>query len=365
MSRSSLPSKGARRFAVALFTTVSFVTSGVTGAAGGDRFSASGTTNDDTDRLLSQANIDPGGEGQAVLYFVPIEQLPPARIAVSDITAGRVVFTSPPSLMTAFGLQNDGYVNFVVNLASGTRVGAWSFSRTFDPASREWVGSAEDPTILLHDSGRSAPQGIYPCSYSYVRDADAFDDVGEGHSVNGLTGIFSYTTKADTDASTGISYDHGSSWGINGSIHIGNSVSYTRGQAFQDEFGYRLQSSFNHVWWDYNCAGATPSYQFSYLEVGRWNGSARHGDDIHFLDHRCQEDHSEYIDVLHEGDYISRMSSDFVTFSGAITAWGFSGRMQSGASTTVTLYLASYDGSHNICGDTDYPIRAKRILAGG
>lgn len=103
------------------------------------------------------------------------------------------------------------------------------------------------------------------------------------------------------------------------------------------------------------------------VQAGPWLGSIREGADIRSYGEKCSTYPSINVATHDANSSFDRISREYVTFFGAVSAYGTELTAQSGASTYVEAHREfgpSQTAAHALCGNDDAPLYPKRIFAG-
>jgi hypothetical protein len=187
--------------------------------------------------------------------------------------------------------------------------------------------------------------------------------VGELHTANDTSAYFRYGQTSDSSIDVGIKYV-GGSWGVSGSVHIGNS----NGAAVQwnegTQFGYKLRSGF--LYKEYYYSGCVNYYEtkaasWSLIPDGAETPQSK--DYNHNLDNNCKN--SSWPSNFGPNTSFTRSTNSFVHFDIGFSAFGFDAGAQSGASTyALAHWKFGPNTNHYLCGNDNSISTAHRIYAG-
>jgi hypothetical protein len=199
--------------------------------------------------------------------------------------------------------------------------------------------------------------------------------IGELHTADNMSAVFTYGKTADTSADVGIEIAGTGEYNVSGSVHIGNGSSSGNSITFPagTQYGYKLESGFliQHF---YSVVALKCGGNYFTVKEAQWTGEPNPsivGANIHNLDNQCTTAHKQYA-----GNWVgvttwNHTSGSFTHFDTAFSLFGFAGGTRSGASQYVWDHY-SFTGTpgpkgtgHWLCGN-DAPILASphRIFAG-
>lgn len=233
----------------------------------------------------------------------------------------------------------------------------------------QWRAEAGRPSIEPRPHGAV---GVVPAGsdnpYCYrVNDQflTRYTVIGELHTWRDMSATFSYGTSADSDISTGYSWDGGTTWALGGQLHIGTSTSTVSTKtAAADYYGRAIRSQFEYV--KYHFAGTFCYDDATYQSPWKWTGGGIiDGTSQTQYDGRCGTTYPR-VYVYDRNTTFARSTRDFVNWSGAASVFGLALKAQTGASSTASLTytFGPETAFHRICGSNDYPSTAERVFAG-
>lgn len=321
----------------------------------------------------------------------------------------------PTAEMDAAGSSNSGYANFVLFAATDAGMSEYMFFAAQPTVGGAWADDTGVVPGLNIRAERSLPHGGYLreledavssalvddadsmsatsgdvtasetgddwlryCMYDPIQTLDRQTPVAELHTrYTDLTGRVHYGRTATADSSISVGVRAGSSsasFSASGTTYVGNTQSSGTARTRTGTYGKVLASSFKYQKWRYKTKNtmfcSSPPAPYEIIEAIRWNGTTftEMWDDSH-LDGKCRTTYNNYKMSMGKGDYWYRWNQAYTAFgwnlsvSAGVTA---SMTARSGASTKVghEYWSGTARSVYYLCGNTDYPAYARRILAG-
>lgn len=341
--------------------------------------------------LMSGTLVDASGNpisGAAVLvYPLEVGRASPVGQTTTDANGDYSVAVPDSAALQALAAPNGGYDNFDVDATAPTGTVTSVFSSEW--TSSGWgQGNAARPRslLVLKPGAPGAAMHRTPATYrraiAFVSQAPdpgcvqqttvlntavgQYTTSGEVHTANDAKETFTYGKSADSSIDVGFSATD-SGFGINGSVHIGNSsksedqdsVGQDVGNRVDEEFTYQHQKVFN------SCAGV------KYLHIATaWDTGFRNGAGNHTLDGHCPAvgttgPNGEITSHYPANAAHVTSNENMVKFSAAVTVFGQSLGSQSGWGTfVISSWKFGPNANHYLCGSNGTVAAASRIFAG-
>ncbi|HSM39079.1 MAG TPA: hypothetical protein VK838_07065, partial [Candidatus Limnocylindrales bacterium] len=154
--------------------------------------------------------------------------------------------------------------------------------------------------------------------------------IGELHTWRDMAATFAYGKSADSDISTGYSWDGGSTWTLGGQLHIGNSTSTESTiTASSNYYGRTVKSQFEFV--KCHFAGMFCYDDATYQSPWRWTGGGIiAGASQTQFDGKCGTTYPKVYRYDRDTTF-ARSTNDFVNWSAAASVLGLSLKARTGA----------------------------------
>lgn len=282
----------------------------------------------------------------------------------------------------AAAAQNGGYVNFEVDVMGNGVQYASFFSKEW--VNGAWVDGNATPVSGLKARLALGTAGVArlparrsrlvtavdpppQCSKTYTpitAEQTDLTTMGELHSAAGEAEDFTYGKTADSDIGVGFS-SGGSGWSINGTVHVGNSLSTSVTAHIGADEGHREDTQMGFKKYDVTWTPSWCAAESTQIRSTGWNGGRYTGTDNHSLDHQCGTYPAANVQNYQGVGSWMRDSGSMVTFSGAVSAFGVSLTAQSGWSSHVqSNFIQTAGGNHYYCGSNGSTLDANRVFAG-
>jgi hypothetical protein len=208
------------------------------------------------------------------------------------------------------------------------------------------------------------------CGYKPEQDYTQYTKVGEVHATPGVYGTFDYGNGNEADSTFGLAeYAHGGWAQAGGEVHIGKSQSSSFDVPFTgaDDQSFTALTQFLYRQFKLVGQGCSSSYIRKFVKAIEWVGSSQIG--ALYTGHDEYEHHCRYSPyaapesrVVHR---VTRNSEQAVTYGDGVDLGFITMYAHSGYSSHVTATWNHPATSRWVlCGDTDYPPKAKIVYAG-
>lgn len=319
---------------------------------------------------------------------VPLTPVAQAQISSDGSFTLRV---SHANSLKAFASGPNSTVNMDIIAASDMHISTQTFSRQLDDAS-ELQGSA--PQLDIEESSESVPQPapdagtkpgtvasaspvsaaadyeaqslrcfLVPCRTVYQSSTYHWARIGETFVGYSLQGQFGYKIGGSSDFGVGISAP-GGSWSLGGTVGSSSSVGATWGRSGSlNNTVYYKQLEYGKYAYQYFDAFGWHTYQYGVRPIGDTGGFKTGTASETPNSNHCAPIQSNVSFTW------TRNANNFYTFSGGVNMSSYIGihlsaRTGADRSAYVNYYFDPYEYG-TVCGDTDAPSKAKRILSRG
>jgi hypothetical protein len=151
---------------------------------------------------------------------------------------------------------------------------------------------------------------------------------------------------------------------VNGTFHVGNSLSNAIGFNRGPQYGKKELSVFHYGKYKWvSCGGTIQSYEVDALQ---WTVGSSDGADVTSVDNQCGTTYLQFARRFAANSTWDRSAQEFKTWSDGVTVFGATLSTQSGSSQWVAYHydFGNNTNNHWMCGNDDHPSGAHRVLAG-
>jgi hypothetical protein len=318
----------------------------------------------------------------------PTAEDPLLATATTDTSGGIVLRSDIVGAIQAAATLNDGHVNFYIQAVSptGALLLQYYFSRVFSDG--QWSTGDSPPTLgrltleagspgavridrsvaLLVRRSMSESPSQRVCggtAWLTLSSSTAWTDVGEFHTVGGMSGYFTYAKSNTTDSDIGVVTSGGirGPWSSSGSIHVGSGSATTETWNRGSNWSHRVRTQFVYAKQQMYTGCGQPLAYYR-IKATAYAAGALDGVSTSSFDHNCDiAPYNQWQSPQGAQTTLDRHDFNAVTWQQGVSVFGATISVKSGYSTNVWAHW-DFSSFGILCGNDAVVPQATRIWAG-